>query len=157
MLVESTSVPSMSNRTARAVRVVVPERDGELMPPACRMTPGQPAARSLPGSAVGPVGDVLHRPLVAVGVGEVDKVPPVLDVDVADVHAVVLELLVRGLDVADHKLQAGRGTGRGVVEALADRTRAAGARWRQLDEPEALHWLIDVAGVEIHPLSLHVV
>src|SRR3954462_15676656 len=126
MLVESTSVPSISNRTARAVRVEALGRGGRLMPLSCRM----PARRV---SAVGPVGDVLHGPFVAVGVGEVDEVPPVLDVNIADVHAIVLELLVRGLDVTDNELQAWCRAGRGIVQALTDGNRAAGARRSQLD------------------------
>ena len=94
--------------------------------------------------------------LLPSGIGEVDELPPVLDVDVADVHAVVLELPVRGLDVADHQLQAGGGAGRGVVEALADRDRAPGARRRQLDEPDAVRGAFVVVGVEAHLVDVEI-
>lgn len=58
-----------------------------------------------------------------------DKVAPVLNVNVADVHAVCLELRMGGVDVGNDYLQARGSAGRRLGEALADADGAGGAGW----------------------------
>src|SRR3712207_4418116 len=104
-------------------------------------------------------GDLLHGPAVAVRVAE-EHEPDVVEcrpaltqrirvaaqrLDLADLDSALDELRVCLSDVRDDQLEALEGAWRHVRnDALADHDRAAGARRRQLDEPVARAWRVDV-------------
>ncbi|AIY01595.1 hypothetical protein ART_1996 [Arthrobacter sp. PAMC 25486] len=98
--------------------------------------------------AVGTVREVLQRPLVAVGVGEVHEVAPIQYRHLADLNTVGGELVVGGLNVTDHQLHHGRGAGRGVGEAFPNGDRAGGPWRRELHEADAAARALVIVGVE---------
>lgn len=70
-------------------------------------------------------------------VGEVHKVAPVLDVNITDVHSVVVELGTCCLEVARDHLKVGGAAGRCVGEAVADAEGAGRSGWGQLHTADA--------------------
>src|SRR4051794_922093 len=97
--------------------------------------------------------DRLDRPAVAVRVLEEEEVAPGEALDVGDLDAAPRELVVGGLDVADHELKPLRRAGLGVDESRADGDRARRARWRELDEADLVADDMVVIGVEARLLG----
>ena len=99
-----------------------------------------PALTRVPraAEALRPVGQLLERPGVAVGVGEEDERTPGHDVDITHRDAATGQLGPRRFGVGDHHLQVVERAGRHLGQSLADRDRAGRARRGQLNEADVL-------------------
>src|SRR5215471_18121727 len=51
------------------------------------------------------MGELLQRPAVAIGIAEVDEMPPILHIDLADFSASFEQFLANGSRVLNHHLQ----------------------------------------------------
>src|SRR5579859_1692031 len=110
-------------------------------------------ASASPGARSSAPGDVarasaarrqlLHRPVVAVGIAEIHERSPRQVLNVADLRAPLSQLRMRGVNIGDHHLQTTHGAWRGIRDAFAERNRAGRAGRRQLHEAQRLaHTLI---------------
>src|SRR4051812_24061110 len=87
---------------------------------------------------LGPAGDRLDGPAVAVGIAEEHEVAPRLPVDLADLDAGGEQLLARALDVVHHHLHTPDRAWFGRGDAHADADRARRAARGELDEAQLL-------------------
>src|SRR4051794_21852314 len=96
----------------------------------------------------------LHRPRVAVGVGEEREPAPGELLHRARLDAGLDELRARRLRVVHHDLQALERAGRRVGDPRPDRDRARGAGRGELHEAQVLGHLMIVVGREAHLLDV---
>src|SRR5215471_14605230 len=109
-----------------------------------------PAAGAAAGSGtrLPPLGQLLERPGVAVGVAEGDERAPGLNVDVAGLHAMLEQVPPGGLDIRDDHLHALLRARRHLGDPRPHDHRARRPGRGELHEPQLVADLMVMVGVE---------
>src|SRR5436305_14613905 len=92
------------------------------------------------------MGELLQGPAIAVGIADVDKMPPILYIDLADVSASFEPFLATGSRVLNHHLQPFLRSRLHVCNPNPNGDRTGGALRSQLNKAEVLiHLLVKIS------------